>query len=375
MSATQTQTIVLLGGGIDSIGIAGRCREMGLDLIIVDQDPEAPARPLAAHFVKASCYHVDPVLSALRDLRIEIHGVLCAGVDAPHVMAAVAAVYGLVGPEPETASTGRDKWLQYQALNDAGIRVPNTYELDWVGMPIVASHDTVIKPTMLRGARGVRLVRRGYQITEDDFHYPISTWGPSAGIIIGQDWIDGQQISSESLVQNGEILWTAFADRNYDRLEEFAPYVIEDGCDMPSAIIANHENDWRQKAHEQLWKCKDALGLRNGVLKGDLVWDGQRIWVIEVATRLSGGRMCSDITPEVWGVDFVGMAVRIALGDHIWPGEINPYLRRHCSQRFQFPVKPQAHPDRGPHMIGYGTSREEAQAHAAEQLNRLKVPA
>lgn len=365
------QRIVLLGGGIDSIGIVGRALQMGLETVVIDQDQKAPARNLAHYFLPVSCYDIDQVLDALNIFGRHPDGVLCAGTDAPHVMAAVASAYDLIGPSAETAFVSRNKLEQARLLSQNDVKVPSFGGHRFDDFTIDGPPPWVLKPADSRGARAV------FRVTDID--QPWKEWFKVAQLesatrqVILQRWVDGQQISSESLVQGGRILWTAFADRNYDRLEEFAPYVIEDGCDMPSAIIPNHENDWRQKADSELQKCIGVLGLVNGVLKGDLVWDGQRIWVIEVATRLSGGRMCSDITPEVWGVDFVGMAIRIALGDHIWPGEINPYLRRHCTQRFQFPVRPTAHPDRGPHVIGYGTTRSEAQRNAAKQLQLLEA--
>ena len=81
--------------------------------------------------------------------------------------------------------------------------------------------------------------------------------------------------------------------------------------------------------------------------------------------------MCSDITPEVWGVDFVGLAIRLALGDKIWPREVRPYLRRYACQRFQFPVRPTSHPERGPSVIAYGKTREDAQEAATRRLALL----
>jgi hypothetical protein len=160
--------------------------------------------------------------------------------------------------------------------------------------------------------------------------------------------------------------WCSYSQRNYGRLEETHPYVIEDGGDMPPHIMAYFENDYQQKAEDQLQKCVDSMGLRSGTLKGDLVWDGYRIWVIEVACRLSGGSFCSNQIPDVWGVDFVGSAVKLALGETIYPGEIRPYLRRFMCQRFVVPTGTTCHPERGPGFIRYGQTRQQA-VEAAEK--------
>ena len=184
------------------------------------------------------------------------------------------------------------------------------------------------------------------------------------GHVIVEDWIDGVQLSSESLVQDGKIIYTAFSERNYSRLEETHPFVIEDGGDMPPDIDLVHENSYIEKARTELQKCITAMGLRTGTLKGDLVWDGNNIWIIEVACRLSGGSFCSDQIPEVWLVDFVGMATRLALGERVYNGEIKPYLRKHMSQRFVIPEEVTCHPERGPGAIRYGSARAIAQYRA-----------
>ena len=361
--------LVLLGGGIDSVSIVRRANEMGLETVIVDRAIPSNYR---GHWVQASCYHETGTLAGLARWASQYDarpsGVLCAGTDAPDVMAAVAQEYRLPGPSVETAFISKNKLRQLEALRQAGVRVPETRIATRAETFI--SGDILIKPSTSRGARGVQLYRDGDPIPAGAIELAASFGAP----VLAQEWIDGQQLSSESLVQDGEILWTAFADRNYARLEEFAPHVIEDGCDMPSEIPSFHERDWEAMAEEQLQNCVTAIGLQSGVLKGDLVWDGDRIWVIEVACRLSGGRMCSDITPEVWGVDFIGLAIRLALGDKIWPREVRPYLRRYACQRFQFPVRPTSHPERGPSVIAYGKTREDAQEAATRRLSELGHP-
>ena len=354
--------ILFLGGGVDSLGIVYRAREMGFSAVVADSDPNAPAIRLldrADRFILASAYSVDDVLRSLTEAPL---AVLCAGVDAPHVMAAVAERFDLVGPSPATAELSRDKVLQIKALM-GHVKVPWTENADL--MAPYPGGEYVLKPADSRGARGVIRVKR-WESAEP--------WIPEArarsptGRVLIQEWVYGAQLSSESLVQDGKILWTAYAERNYDRLDETHPYVIEDGSDMPPGIPSFFERDWEMIGNETLQKCVDVLGFVSGTLKGDLVWDGKEMTVIEVACRLSGGRFCSDLIPACWGVDFVGMAIRIALGEKVYPGEIRPYLRRHVCQRFQFSDKVTSHPQRGRMVIGKGGNREEARLHAAVQL-------
>ena len=359
----DSRTVVLLGGGTDSIGIISRVKEMGLRTIVMDQDTKAPGLALADYRAPVSCYDADLARWALK--RFEGDGlrpdaILCAGTDAPHVMADVAATHGFVGPSRRTAELSRRKDLQHSCLRAAHIQAPPDLG-EWL----------VVKPTDSRGGRGVSRVRADNEAGLAVAKELAARFG-SGVIVLG--WVDGIQLSTESLVQDGKVLWTSFAERNYSRLEEFAPAVIEDGSDVPPSIPRYHELDYEQICEATLQRCVEAIELRNGTLKGDLVWTGQDAVVIEVATRLSGGRFCSDTTPMVWGVDFVGMAVRIALGERIYPGEIRPYFRGHVCQRYYFPLGKTitCHPDRGPTVIARGQTREEARANAERELARIR---
>jgi biotin carboxylase len=294
-----------------------------------------------------------------------LDAVICEGTDCPDVMAAVAKERRLVGPSYRTAEISMNKWMQKRLFADAGVRIPRWTAGDMVRDDTFKHLTLVVKPTTNRGSRGVMRVLPG-----EDLKAAISyakQFDPREHTIVEQ-WIDGVQLSSESLVQDGKILYTAFSKRNYGRLDETHPFVIEDGGDMPPGIPVVHENDYTEKAETELQKCITAMGLRTGVLKGDLVWDGQNIWVIEVACRLSGGSFCSDQIPEVWGVDFVGMAVRLALGEKVYNGEIRPYFRRYMSQRFVIPEEAFDHTERGPGFIAFGKTRDEARLRAEEKV-------
>ena len=363
-----SRTIAVLGGGKDSIGIIRRMKQMNLKTIVFDSDKNAPARTsgLSDTFIPVSCYDKVQVLESLiNDIRPYPDAVLCAGTDCPDVIAVVAETFRLPGVSYSTASISMDKEKQRKLFFEAGIRVPKWFTS---ATPRIAERRVlVVKPVSNRGSRGIMRVLPGKPLGAA-IQYA-KKFDKSKRVII-EEWIDGIQLSSESLIQNGEILYTAFSERNYGWLGELHPYVIEDGGDMPPNIPVAHEKDYKEIAGETLQKCVDAIGLVSGTLKGDLVWDGHDIWVIEVATRLSGGSFCSDQIPAVWGVDFVGYAIKLALGEYIYPGEIRPYFRRYMAQRFVIPPRITSHPERGPGFICYGVTRNDARYKANQEVQK-----
>ena len=114
-------------------------------------------------------------------------------------------------------------------------------------------------------------------------------------------------------MQDGEFYHVGFADRNYDKLEMFFPNIIEDGGSQPSILGPNV----RKSVFEMAGKAGSALGLKTGVLKGDMVWHQDKPYVIEVATRLSGGWFSSIQIPHSTNVNFVELAIRQSLGEDI----------------------------------------------------------
>ena len=372
----QRDSVIVLGGGIDSIGIIERVIEAGFTPIVVDWDSKCPARRLTRFFVNASCYDPERALSGLLAMSyltykqdgvlLDYRAILGGGTDAVEALAFIGEYFGLVAPRRRTAALCANKFDMKMRLLLSGVRVPAFWKAREPGTEAPRDKAIVFKPIRGRGTRGVVRVRPG----ETDWPaMQIAAKAAGDNGVMGEIWIDGIQLSSESLVQDGHILWTAFAERNYGRLDEFAPHIIEDGSDMPPQITQYHERDYSVAANEQLQLAVNAIGLHNGTLKGDLVWDGGQAWIIEIAPRLSGGGFCSDLIPACWNVDFVGYALRIALGEDILPGEIRPWLKAHVCQRYSFPKRPVDHTERGGWVLGVARSRDAARRSAEMQLN------
>jgi biotin carboxylase len=363
------KTLLILGGNKDSKLICEVANQMGLHTIVIDRNPKCEARKIANVFLEASCYHEDEVISVINGF--DIHGVICAGIDAPVVAAEVAYKRGLIGPSRWTAEHSKNKIKQlqlFEAYNHGRdrwnrINIP-VWKLDNPFVDSWTEGVMVCKPADSRGARGVQRLLPGESWQEArDYASKFSTTGET----IFEKWIDGMQLSSESLVQNGNVMWTAFSERNYDKLDKFKPYVIEDGGDMPPDIPLIHENDYTWKASVQLQMCIDALQFRTGTIKGDLVWDGQDIHIIEVATRLSGGGYCIPQIPLCWGVPFVELAIRLALGEQI--EKPKPRFQQYVCQRYFISDGVTKHPERGDWIVTTGATRKEARENAKDLLD------
>ena len=334
----MARTLLIVSGGIEASDAAKRAREMGLYVIVSDRDPEAPGFAHSDSRLIADVYGADETAAAAerfnRKIR-RIDGVLCVAADAPMTVAAVSERLGIPGLSRESARLASDKFAMKTKFREAGVPVPwfaivNTAQ-ELARIAVERGSDLVVKPADSRGSRGVQRIAC---VKDLNAAFALAqSHSPTRRVMVEQ-YLSGPQVSTESLLVDGHCFTPGFSDRNYEYLERYAPFFIENGGDLPSAL----SYDVQAKIHATVAKAAAALGIRNGTVKGDIVVRDGEPYVIELAARLSGGFFCTREIPLSSGVDFVGAAIRLALGERPEPHELAPTRSRPVVQRYAFPA-------------------------------------
>jgi biotin carboxylase len=310
---------------------------MGLHVVVSDADPKAMGFSQAHDCLIASTYDVDATVKAAlgyhRQVR-PIDGVLCLAVDVPQTVAAVAQELSLPGVSPAAAALATDKLAMKQRFLEDGVPIPWFSEVrSLAGLRELAQQKglpLVLKPVDSRGARGVLKLTPAVDL---EWAFNLSLSFSSSARLILEEYLEGPQISTESLVLDGAAYTPGFSDRNYEFLEAFAPHIIENGGELPSFLDSSIQNSVK----EVVERAANSLGINNSVAKGDIVIHRGSPYVIEMAARLSGGYFCTHEIPLNTGVDFVGCAIRCALGEPVSPQELAPKFNRGVAQRYLFP--------------------------------------
>ncbi|MDD4803231.1 MAG: ATP-grasp domain-containing protein, partial [Syntrophomonas sp.] len=155
---------------------------------------------------------------------------------------------------------------------------------------------------------------------------------PTSRVMV-EEFISGPQISTEAVLVDGIGYNLGFADRNYEYWERFTPHIIENGGTQPSILLESIQKDIADLAI----KAGKALGVVNGIVKGDMVYSSKGPMVIEVATRLSGGYFSTDQIPLHTGVDMLKAAIKLALGEKVYPQELEKKCNQAVAIRYFFP--------------------------------------
>jgi biotin carboxylase len=332
------RTLLIISGGIEAADAARRAKEMGHTVVISDRDPQAPGFAFADSCLIADVYGASETAAAAerysRKIR-KIDGVICVAADAPVTAATVAQRLRLPGLPIHVAELACDKLAMKKCFQSAGVAVPWFAEVstpqELQRIAIERGRDLVIKPVDSRGSRGVQRVA---QVEDLGKAFLLArSHSPSERVMVEQ-YLAGPQVSTESVVLDGVCYTPGFSDRNYEYLEKYAPFFIENGGDLPSHLPANIQ----QKVKDLVGRAAAAMGITHGTVKGDIVVHKGEPYVIELAARLSGGFFCTREIPLNTGVDFIGAAIAIALGDPVAPADLEPRRQDAVVQRYAFPA-------------------------------------
>jgi biotin carboxylase len=333
----MSKTLLIISGGIEAADAAKRAKDMGYNVVVSDRDPEAPGFAFADSCLIADVYGPTETAAAAerysRKIR-KIDGVLCVAADAPITAATVAQRLRLPGLPVHVAELACDKLAMKKCFLSAGVAVPWFAEVrtpqELQRIAVERGRDLVIKPVDSRGSRGVQRVAKVQDLAAA--FMLARSHSPSERVMVEQ-YLEGPQVSTESLLIDGRCFTPGFSDRNYEYLERYAPFFIENGGDLPSHL----PGDIQAKVRDLVARAASAMGITRGTVKGDIVIHKGEPYVIELAARLSGGFFCTREIPLNTGVDFIGAAIKIALGEPVTPEELEPKHSLPVIQRYAFP--------------------------------------
>jgi len=332
---TTKKTLLVLGGGEATFHYLSFLKP-DYNIIIVDKSRDCLAYPLADDYIDCSIYNPDALISKIVDSKVNynIDGVICLGTDAPLTAALVATKLGLQTVPIAAAKKTSNKILIKEVFSRVGVNTPNFLSADNKTKVIKFIKDqglpVVIKPDDSRGSRGVGIA---WNLHDIDGLLEDAKSFSSTGTVLIERFLDGQQVSTESIIYKGVAYTPGFSDRNYEFLSEKRSNVIENGGDLPASL----DQKTKDQINFLIQKLADALNIKDGIIKGDVIIHDEKIYFLEIALRLSGGYFSSHKIPYSTGVDMLQIAARICTRQEVDLEMFNMVSDKPVSQRFLFP--------------------------------------
>ena len=326
------KTIMILGAGPEQVEAIEIAKNLGLKVIAVDGNPNAQGLEIADIGLAEDIKDVNRMVEIGHEY--EIDGVMTHAVEIPQIVAEVAKKLNLPGIEPEVAERATDKLKRIKCFIENGVSCANfesannlqeaQEKAEKIGFPCV------FKPVDKAGARGVIKVNSLKEVKNAYEHALNNT---DKNIILIEEYLEGKEISTESIVYNGDIYHIGIGDRNYDR-KRFEPFFVQDGGQIP----ANLSHEIMENLEDEIELAIKAIGINWGVAKGDYLIEADgTIRIIEMAARTSGGRFCSIRVPLSNGINLIKLLVLISVGEEVNLDELKPKFSRYVADRFILP--------------------------------------
>lgn len=322
--------LLIIGGGVLQHETLLQCNKMGLGKILVDGDPACYCARSPAfnrdYFIHADIKDKELVLSQtkkwLKKHRdVKIVGVYTQGCDCAVTVAYVAKRLGLPSIGDDVAYRTKNKIAMREAFKKTGIPQPNFG---------VYKFPLVVKPTDNCASRGVTIFKEPDVITGAVINAQKHSTEKSCII---EEFIDGKEYSVDTVVYKGVVYPGGISDRIFLPKDDYA---IQDGSVTPSFLPA----ETQQRMYWIMQDCADALGVKWGALKGDLiVSEDNQIRVLEVTARLSGGFDSQFRKPYSFGINLIKATIDLACGKELDFRDLIPKWNK-FSQTFTVFPKP-----------------------------------
>lgn len=301
--------IMILGASILQLPAILEAKEMGLQVISVDMDKNAIGFKYADICLEISTIDTKNVLEAAKKYNID--GIMTLASDMPMItVAIVAKELNIIGITEETALKATNKALMRECLRKNNVPTPAFFKIsnidEYFNIVQKQKNRFIVKPTDNSGSRGVFLIDDINDKASISYAFEYSKKFSRCGEIIVEEYMQGPEVSVETLSIDGTVHVIAITDK----LTTGAPRFVEMGHSQPSNLPENI----KEKIKSVAIAAVKAIGIENGPSHTEIIITSEGPKIVELGARLGGDNITSHLVPLSTGVNMVKCCIEIALG-------------------------------------------------------------
>ena len=314
----MAKKMMILGASALQVPAIKKAKEMGYEIILVDYDPDAVGFELADVKLVVSTLDQEEVLKQARIYKPDV--VITSTSDGP--VRTAAYVNEKLGKQPdlsyEDSLCATIKSYMRERLKECHVPIPQYFvvsnEKEFQNAVQALQGDMIVKPADNAGSRGVVLIKKdsesGKTQPEDTLAvYEYSKSNSRNGVVMVEEFMEGEEVSVESMTVNGETTVVTITDK----LTTPPPYFVELGHAEPS----RHPAKLQEQIREITKQAVAAIRLQNGPSHTEVKLTKNGPKIVELAARLGGDFITSRLVPMSTGVDMVGNSVILATGGQV----------------------------------------------------------
>jgi biotin carboxylase len=320
------KTVLVVGAGRYQRSVIRRARELGLRVVAVDRNPEAPGLRLADVPRVVDFASPDAVLEQVRDIGID--GVLTVQAErAVPMVAALAESLKLPGIGVDAARLLTNKLAMRTRLAEAGLPQPRFATVRTAEEARRAATEigfpAVLKPADSAGQVGLARIMSADDAEES---LPGAVAASPSGEAVLEEYVEGTEMNGIVVVQDGDVLATVLCDRLRPPGRGFGVSWLHV---YPPSVAGERLVEAEHVAADAV----RALGLETGIGFPQLIAKPTGgMALVECAARIGG--MMAEHLRHALGIDLLEVALRLSLGERVTPEDLRPRFERPVAIRF-----------------------------------------
>jgi len=298
--------LIIIGANYLQKPLVQKAAEMGLETHVFAWEDGAVAKEIADYFYPISILEKEQILAKAREIRPD--GIVSIGSDiAMHTVNFISEKLNLVGNTLRCTEISTNKYKMRIALSNAGVSCPKfcsvkgdeKYNIQDFIYPLI------VKPTDRSGSRGVTKIENSKPLETAIKKAQQESLSNEAII---EEFFYGKEYSVEMISFQGDHHYITVTEK----VTTEAPYFVETEHHQPAPINIVIE----RKIINEVKNGLDALEIKNGASHSEVrVNDNGDVKIVEIAGRMGGELIGSDMVYYSTGYDFVKGVIEIALGE------------------------------------------------------------
>lgn len=297
---------MIIGAGVLQVPVILQAKKMGLKVISIDLDPNAPGFKFSDLSYIISTNDINQAIKTAKQLQID--GVMTNSDMPCRTAAAIAKELGLYSMTEETAKVATNKGLMRIRLKENNVPIPEFFVVDnfndFVNVCRQFNNSFIVKPADNSGSRGVMLCENNADLKAV---YDYSSGCSKSGEIMVEEFMTGHEVSVETLTIEGNTHIIAITDK----LTTGSPNFVEMGHSIQSMLPEQIKNEIKDVAEAAV----NAIGIYNGPSHTEIMVTDSGPKVVEIAARLGGDYITSTLVPLATGVNMIEACIKIAMGE------------------------------------------------------------
>lgn len=302
----MTKKLAIIGANCFQLPLVEKAKQMNIYTICFAWEDGAVCKKHCDKFYPVSIFEKEKILEICQEERINGITSIASDIAMPTVNY-IAKKLDLVGNSVDATLVSTDKFEMRKALKSGGIPCPDFECYTNLIFPdnVQMVFPVIVKPTDRSGSRGVTMVEKQKDIDKAfKKAYDCSIMGK----VIIEECIVGREYSVEMISYKGTHYHLAITDK----VTTGAPYFIEIEHHQPAQISREKE----ELMIKTVKKALDLLQIKNGASHSEVFIDTLgKVKIGEIAGRMGGDFIGSDMVLLSTGYDFVQGVINIALGE------------------------------------------------------------